>query len=70
MRGDNENYDLCEAATREGNCLMFPFPFARQLFAAPKKNFLFRSGKQECREGGILPKSGMRKLTILACPVW
>lgn len=27
-------------------------------------------GKQESQEGGILPKSGMRKLTILACPVW
>lgn len=27
-------------------------------------------GRQESQEGGILAKSGMRKLTALACPLW
>lgn len=50
MRGDNG--DLCEAATGEGTCSCFLSPLPRQLFAVPKKNFLFRSGKARKLRGG------------------
>lgn len=51
------------------SCFLSPLP--RQLFALITIKPSFSDlGKQECQEGGILPESGMRKLTILACPVW
>lgn len=45
MREDNDNGDLCEAATGEGTISCFLSPSPRQLFAVLKKSFLFRSGK-------------------------
>lgn len=45
MREDNDNGDLCKAATGEGAISCFLSPSPRQLFAVLKKSFLFRSGK-------------------------
>ena len=70
MREDNDNGDLCEAATGEGTISCFLSPLPRQLFAVLKKSFLFRSGKARKLRGRNSGRECMRKLTALACPLW
>lgn len=70
MRRDNETGDLCEAATGEGTISCFLSPLPKQLFAVPKKNFLFKSGKARKPRERNSAQEWHEEVTFLACPVW